>query len=354
MLRTILAAASLPYAAGVALRNSLYDRGWLPTTQAEIPVISVGNLTLGGTGKTPLVAWCVRFLERRGERPAIVSRGYAASGSGPGDEAEELALLLPGVAHVISRDRAAGVATAVTRHRASVAVLDDGFQHRRLTRTLDLVAIDATDPFGCRRLFPRGLLREPLRGLRRADAVILTRASLVDSQTKDAIWKELTRITRRARAGGHPMRMPVHVEATHAPRQLRTWSGATASLPSLAGRRVVLVSGIGNPSAFRRTVESLGCTIVDEVVFPDHHAYPAADLDRIGRTASLAAELIVTTLKDLVKIRRETLGGIPVMAIEIGIELLDGEAALEMLIRESLTTHTETAAPPASASPGSS
>jgi tetraacyldisaccharide 4'-kinase len=342
MLRTILSAAALPYTAGVTIRNGLYDRGVLRTIHAAIPVISVGNLTLGGTGKTPLVAWCVRLLQNLGERPAIVSRGYAASGSGPGDEAEELALLLPGIPHVISRDRGAGVAAAVADHRASVAVLDDGFQHRRLARSIDLVAIDATDPFGCGHLFPRGLLREPVVSLRRASGVILTRASLVDSQTRAAIWHEITRITQRDRFGNRPV--PIHVEATHAPRQLRTWSGEAEPLHALAGRRVMIASGIGNPSAFRRTVESLGCTVVDEMIFPDHHSYPVADLDRIGSTASATAELIVTTLKDLVKIRRDQLGGIAVVAIEIGIELLDGESALDAVIRRALDSNPGEAA----------
>ena len=325
LLRGLLAASALPYAAAVATRNHAYDRGWLPSSTADVPVICVGNLTLGGTGKTPLVAWLARLLISCGQRPAIVSRGYAAAAGHLSDEAAELGMVLPGVPHVANRDRIAGVQEAIQRHAATVAILDDGFQHRRLCRDLDLVAIDATDPFGCGHLFPRGLLREPLAGLRRAGAVILTRAATVSPQERTEIQREVRRIT-----GHQPL---LWAEASHTARGLRSADGSTLSLQELSGRRVAIVSGIGNPAAFRRTVEAQGAEVVAEMIYPDHHPYPPHDYAHIGQAAhAAAAELIVTTVKDLVKIRQASLRDTPLVALEIAIDVLSGEADMRALV----------------------
>lgn len=325
LLRGLLAGCSVPYGAAVSTRNLLYDAHMLKTTAADVPVICVGNLTLGGTGKTPLVAWLARLLLEFNTRPAIVSRGYAASAGSVSDEAAELGMLLPGVGHIANRDRVAGVQEAINQHAASVAILDDGFQHRRLARTLDLVAVDATDPFGCGHLFPRGLLREPLSGWRRADAVILTRSLSVDAARRATIKADVLRQAATKR--------PVWAEATHAPRCLRAADGQTSSLTALLGTRVAIVSGIGNPHAFRETVASTGCMITSETILPDHHHYSNADLDQLHRSATAtAADLIVTTVKDLVKIRETTLHGVPIVALEIAIEFLHGEADLRALI----------------------
>ncbi len=325
LLRGLLAGCAVPYGAAVVGRNMLYDQGWLPIATPDIPVICVGNLTLGGTGKTPLVAWVARQLTELGEKPAIVSRGYAAARESTSDEAAELRTLLPGVPHIANRLRAAGVAEASRCHAATVAVLDDGFQHRRLARSLDIVAVDATDPFGCGRLFPRGLLREPLRGLARAGGIVLTRALSVDAAQRTAIKSELMRF-----AGTRP---PVWAEAVHGPRCLRSADGSLRPLADLTGRRVAVVSGIGNPAAFRRTVEAAGAVVGKELIFPDHHPYPIGDLDQIGHAARTAdVELIVTTVKDLVKIQATDLAGVSVVALEIALDLLSGEEALQQLI----------------------
>lgn len=315
--RLALAAASLPYAAAVSARNAAYDRGLLRSFASDVPVISVGNLTLGGTGKTPLVAWVARLLAELGRRPAVVSRGYAAAPGERSDEAAELAVVLPGVPHVANRDRVAG-AKAAAAAGADAVVLDDGFQHRRLRRDADIVAIDATDPFGCGRLFPRGLLREPLRGLARASAVVLTRASQVDAERRAEIRAALA-----AACGG---RLPhAWMEAEHRPVALRSATADVQPLDRLRGRRVLAIAGIGNPAAFRTTLESLGCDVADMAVFPDHHPYSAADLERLAaRATACAAELVVTTLKDLVKIRRNDLRGLPLVAVEIAMHALSG------------------------------
>jgi tetraacyldisaccharide 4'-kinase len=327
--RAGLAGLALPYGLAVAARNAAYDRGWLPTHRAAVPVLCVGNLTLGGTGKTPLVAWLARLARAHGIEPAIVSRGYAAARGGTSDEAAELAVVLGGILHVANRDRVAGVATAVERG-ATATILDDGFQHRRLARDLDIVAIDATDPFGCGHLVPRGLLREPLGGLRRAGAVVLTRASSVDARRREAIRSSL-----RTACGD---RVPVvWAEADHAPARLRDISGALWPLERLAGARVVACAAIGNPAAFRRTLDAVGADVARFRAFADHHAYGGGDIDRLAQTADdVGADLIVTTVKDLVKLRRTEVGGRPLVALEIELEITQGRGDLERLVLDVL------------------
>ncbi len=324
-IRTAFSIISVPYRGIVAARNAAYDRGLATVHRGPVPVISVGNLTLGGTGKTPLVAWVARTLQAAGHRPAIVSRGYGARPGETSDEAAELAVVVPGVPHVADRDRVAAVRAAAAQ-RATAVVLDDGFQHRRLARDLDIVAIDATDPFGCGRLFPRGLLREPATSLRRARVVVLTRASSVSAECRAGIRQAVT----VARGGQSPA---VWAEATHRPVALRDLAGGLQDLERLRGRRIAAFAGIGNPAAFRATLADLGADVVAFTAFADHHAYRAADM------ASLAAgcrqhgvDLAVTTLKDLVKIGSLDLDGPQLVALEIAATFSTGEEALRTTV----------------------
>ena len=288
-------------------------------------MISVGNLTLGGTGKTPLVAWLARTWLEQGLRTAIVSRGYGAARGARSDEAAELAIVLPGIAHVADRDRVAAVRTAAAGG-AEIVVVDDGFQHRRLARDLDILAVDATDPWGCDRIFPRGLLREPLAGVGRAHAVVLTRARSVDREERLAIRRRFERLPRQGRK-------LVWVESTHRPLRLRAADGGTRPLDTLAGARVAAFAGIGNPAAFRRAVEEQGGHIAGFRAWPDHHAYADADAAEIGRwAAALRADLVVTTLKDLVKLPVDRLGDVPLSALEITLEVLDGGDELAAIL----------------------
>jgi len=329
-LRAVLGMLAIPYGLVMGIRNACYDGELFRRYHAAVPVISVGNLTLGGTGKTPLVAWVTRQLIAAGRAPAIVSRGYAARPGDTSDEAAELAILLPGVTHVANRHRAAGVAAAAARG-ADVAVLDDGFQHRRLRRDLDIVAVDATDPFGCGHLFPRGLLRESLGGLARADALVLTRATSVPAARRAEIRTILEGFRRGCPAAAW-------LECEHRPVAFRPAGGPAEPLETLRGRRVAAFCGIGNPAAFRRTLADLGLELVGFRSFADHHAYTPTDLESLAAWAdSLAAERAVTTLKDLVKIRRPDLGGVPLVALEVALEPL-GDAT-------PLTAALEAAAP---------
>ena len=221
-------------------------------------------------------------------------------------------------------DRVAAARRAVAAG-ADAVVLDDGFQHRRLARDLDIVAVDATDPFGCGFLFPRGLLREPLSGLARADAVVLTRCTLVSAAERVEIRETLAR-----RAGSLP---PVWAEAAHRPVVLRQAGGATLPLESLRGRRIVACAGIGNPDAFRRSLQELGAEVAAFRAFADHHAYGTQDIHELAELACHEqATLLVTTLKDLVKIDRDEVGGIPLAAVEIAIECTAGGDEMAALL----------------------
>lgn len=179
-----LSLAELPYRFVVTQRNRRYDEGRCEIQRVPVPVVSVGNLTLGGTGKTPMVAWLASWFREDHVRVAIVSRGYGAGHEATNDEARELESRLPDVPHIQHPDRVKAARIAIEELGSQLILLDDGFQHRRLARDLDLVLIDATEPFGGGRVFPRGLLREPLDGLRRANAVVLTRSHLVSEDRR--------------------------------------------------------------------------------------------------------------------------------------------------------------------------
>ena len=236
MLRLGLSAASLPYAWAVRLRNRGYDRGWIGAYRSPVPVISVGNLTVGGTGKTPCVEYLARYFQDHGTRVAILSRGYGSL-NGPNDEAQVLAENLPGIPHLQGADRAAIARQAVEQLAAQLLILDDGFQHRRMVRDLDIVLIDATNPWGHNRLMPRGLLREPLASLRRAAVVILSRADQVAVSALDAI---ATRI-RRENAD------VLIVKAVHEPQCWIQHEQADQPLAVLCDRRVAAFAASATP-----------------------------------------------------------------------------------------------------------
>ncbi len=326
--RTGLSAIEIPYEALVRLRNYGYDNSILTAKKVSAPVISVGNLTLGGTGKTPLVAWLAHWFARHNKKPAIISRGYKAKSGQLSDEAAELKILLPTVLHVANKRRIIAAKDAVAKG-SDVLLLDDGFQHRQLRRDLNLVAIDATDPFGCNRLFPRGLLREPLKGLQRADALFLTRTDQVSIKTKNEIKEQCVRLTE---SHDKPW-----IETEHRPSNLRLIDGTTQPLETLQNKRILSLSAIGNPAAFNKTLATIGHEPVASLTFPDHHTYATDDIHRISEKAeSVEAEIIVTTLKDLVKLPPASVHNRPICALEIGIQIQSGLQDLEYLLEKLL------------------
>jgi tetraacyldisaccharide 4'-kinase len=326
-LRGILRCVAWFYAVVVQWRNRRYDRNPAMICHVDVPVVSVGNLTLGGTGKTPMVAWFVRWFTEHGIHAAVVSRGYGAKPGEANDEAMEMRLSLPDVPHLQNPDRIAAARLAMEKFDAKAIVLDDGFQHRRLGRDLDIVLLDALEPFGFGGVFPRGMLREPIEGLRRADVVVLSRADLLDAAGRAAVWETVRRYAPQA----------VEVEAAHTPRRLISISGESAALDSVRGQSVAAFCGIGNPDGFRRTLEGCGCRVVGFREFPDHHRYTPADLAELSAWAEkLGAPALLCTGKDLVKLSVTSPSPIPLWAVRIELEFLAGRESLELRLQKLL------------------
>lgn len=318
--RLALYAASVPYAYVIRLRNGLYDLGWKRGVRAPLPVVSVGNVTLGGTGKTPFVEYAARFYRERHLRVAVLSRGYGGAG-GPNDEALVLEQNLPDVPHLQGADRLSLAAIATEELESEVLVLDDGFQHRRLARDLDVVLVDATEPWGHGYLFPRGLLREPLANLRRADAIVLTRCDQVSAGR----IAEIRRVVRQHTADASI------AETVHRPLEWINSEGQTAALDLVYDRPIEAFCGIGNPPAFRGALESLGANLLGFRTFPDHHSYTREDVAQLHAWARQqpADAVVATTQKDLVKLRIARLGGRPLWALRIALDFQSGKETLE-------------------------
>ena len=309
---------------------------WGVRQRRKLPcaVVSIGNLTLGGTGKTPLTMWVARWYQQQGWRVAVLSRGYGArppthlrvvsSGNGPlidwqaaGDEPYLLACCLPGVPVLIGKDRYRTGRYAYEQFGAHVLILDDGFQHYALQRDLDIVLIDASNPFGSGSLFPRGILREPLGALRRADAMVLTRVEMA-GETLPALWQQMRRWNKQ-----QPMYcLATVVEALH-----RQDTPSAVDLATLRQGRVVAFVGIGNPQAFVTTLTRLGAEIVALLVFPDHHPYTQEDWQTIVTTADKQqAVCLVTTEKDAVRLAPSWQASVPVYTLRIGVTFAASDA----------------------------
>lgn len=242
------------------------------------------------------------------------------------DEARELSAKLLDVPHWQNADRVTTARAMVEQHPGSVLILDDAFQHRRLHRDLDIVLLDALSPFGFDHLIPRGLLREPVEGLRRAHAVVLSRANLVDAATCFSIRERTQQLAPDA----------VWAEAIHAPRELRSHSGRTQSLDSLRGKKIAAFCGIGNPTGFRRTLENTAAQIVAWREFADHTPYNAGQLASLETWARASnADLVLCTHKDLVKIPHEELGTKQLFALVVGIQFTAGESDLVGLLKRN-------------------
>lgn len=329
--RTLLWPLSYLYRFGVALRNRRFEQSGA-VTRVPVPVISVGNLTTGGTGKTPMVQWICRQIRQRDIRVGLISRGYGATEGGSNDEALELELALPDVPHLQDPDRVKIAEIAIEEMASQILVMDDGFQHRRLYRDLDLVLIDATNPLGYGYCLPRGLLREPPASLSRADALVITRADQVSESDLDELQKKLGRWVTAD--------IPMAV-TTHSPCRLVNSGGNEAPLSRLDGQPVAVLAGIGNPAAFSDSLTRLGATIVATQLYPDHHAYQRDDIESMKKwMATLRQEypsiLLMTTRKDLVKLNIQRLAQVEVWALEIQIEFQTGESEIIGLLESCL------------------
>jgi tetraacyldisaccharide 4'-kinase len=313
------------YAAAVGARSLAYAVGLVTPASLPRPVVSVGNLVAGGTGKTPFVAWLAGALRAAGASPGVLSRGYGPrpEGSPLSDEGTVLADLLgPGVPQVEDPDRRRGGRALLERHPGTdVVLLDDGFQHRRVARDLDVVLVDATDPFGGGRLLPRGRLREPVRALRRAHVVVLTRTERVPPE--DVV---------RSRAEARRVAPEVEVLlARTRPVSLVAPDGSRLPLEVLRGARVALQAGIGNPAAFEGAVADAGGEVVARRFLRDHHR-PGPDEGEALRRLAANADLVVVTRKDLVKLR--TLPDLPdsLRALDVVTDVEDGATLVSRVL----------------------
>jgi len=325
LLRMVLWLASLPYGASVRLRNSFFAIKIFRTKKVDVPVVCIGNLTAGGTGKTPCVEWVCKFLCSLGLRVAILSRGYGGAG-GANDEAMVLEDRLPDVPHLQGADRYLIAQSAIEELESEVLVLDDGFQHRQLARDLDIVLVDATNPWGHGYLLPRGTLREPSAGLKRAGAVVITRADQVAEEKLACLRIEICKLAPNS----------ILCEAIHQPVEMICWGSESMELEEIKGRKVLAFCGIGNPGSFIKTLENLGASVIGRRVFPDHYAYARKDIQDLIEWATQFADcdiLLVTTHKDLVKIRTSSLGGNRLYALRVEMSFLSGEEQLQTLVR---------------------
>lgn len=284
--RWTLASLAAGYEWAVARRNGRFASGAREIIRLPVPVISVGNITTGGTGKTPLVMDLARRLLSRGRVPAVLTRGYKSRRGAPGDEAAMIAAQTPGVLCVQNPDRIAGGRSAIDRG-AEVLLLDDGFQHRRLGRDLDVVVVDVTNPFGFDRLLPLGRLREPVTALARADLIVMSRIDLVDESAR-------LRVANRIAEAAPGVRC---VTSRHRVVGLSELDGAVCDDRCV---KAILMSAIGNPESFTRTVERMGIEVAARFEWSDHHPFSASDINRVVEaTRRIQHDVVLTTRKDI-------------------------------------------------------
>ncbi len=344
----LLKALSLVFAGVVAVRGFLYRTGILRRFPLGIQVISIGNVTAGGTGKTPVTEIFARTLAAEGRKVAILSRGYRRkeaplwvrlftqvvtkplvvsdgkrvlldSATG-GDEPYMLASNLPGVAVVVDRDRVKAGRYAIQRLGCDTIILDDGFQYQKLKHSTEVVLVDSTNPFGNGNMLPRGILREPARHLKRADIVFLTKCR----GDVSAVREEIRRYNTTARI----------VECNHAPKSLKdVWSREEYPLDWLKGKTTCTLSGIASPKGFENSLRHLGAKVVWCERYADHHRYDASEvLYALNRTADMGADALVTTEKDAVRFPRFETTPVKCLYLRIAIEILSGAESFQSII----------------------
>jgi tetraacyldisaccharide 4'-kinase len=319
---------SLPYGAAVRTRTLFYSLGLLNPKRLPCPVISVGNITVGGTGKTPLAMALARGLKERGISLAILSRGYKGkkpsgtlvsdgqitflSPEESGDESFLMAKALRGIPILVGKDRFMSGGMALQRFGVRGLLLDDGYQHLQLHRDLNILLIDSQTGFGDQHLLPRGILREPLTHLRRADIFLLTKIENSEvCQTLEARLREI-----------HASSKIFH--SHYEPLDLIGPGGEREELLSLKGKRVLALSGIADPGYFSSLLRKCGMEIAEEAIFPDHHLYTPKDLTSIQHKVKEIG-WVVTTEKDMVKLKRLNIDALPIRALRIEVRIWEEE-----------------------------
>jgi len=326
----LLSPLALFFAIIVFLKRFCYQAGICKAFRAEVPVISIGNLSVGGTGKTPVVIYLAALMQKQGFKPAVISRGYGRLSKGQvivsdgntlindikmsGDEPALIAEKLSSIPVIVDGNRKAAIITAVEKLNCDLILLDDAFQHLKVQRDFDLLVVDSTNPCGNGFLLPAGPLRDPLSRLHDGQAVVLTRVDQVDN------WPALKDRVSKITAG------PVFT-SSHQPAQVRGLnSGEILELSSLPGKKVFCFTGIGNPASFWQTVQSAGLEIVNVKAFPDHHWYSAADLGQLEQEAEQSkADFLLCTAKDAVRLRQIDTDPLNIYYLEIDLKINETE-----------------------------
>ena len=343
ILRMVATVVAWSYDKLTIFRNFLFDLRILKVHKLSCPVISVGNLAVGGTGKTPMVIWLARFLLEEGWRVGVVSRGYKgektekvlvvsdgrnilAGSDISGDEPQLLARRLPGIPVLCSTKRALAAEAAVEQFRCEVVILDDGFQHRFVARNLDIVMFDSRYPFGDGSLFPRGILREQTTALTRAQVLVLSRfdgSEQAEQSHKNLVgqWPDKTIVTAAHRA--------THLFKATTQKEL--------PLSSVENKRLAAFAGIGRPDDFFRTVRGLGADLVHTTALPDHHPLTIELLASLVEEASdQKPELWLTTEKDWVRLPSDLPDSMELMILAVEIDLDGDSSLLKAVVQESL------------------
>ena len=363
MLLGLLKALSRLYHVIIQTRLWCYTHGILRYNTLGCQVISVGNLTVGGTGKTPVVEVFARELQQAGRRVAILSRGYKKSKPPPlrrildkltfaekrdpprvvsngrellldshksGDEPYMLASNLPDVAVLVDRDRVKSGRYAINRLNCDTLVLDDGFQYLSLKPRVQIVLVDMTNPFGNENVLPRGILREPIRNIRRADFIFITKS---DGKSAGPVIEQIRRFNQRAEI----------IECRHCPRHLHNVLTAEQQpLASLQGQKVAALSGIAAPAGFEESIEGFGATLVERFRFADHHRYTQQEMiDLINASSKAGADAIITTEKDAVRFPGLSRCDIPILFLRVEIEILSGADNFHQWIERICFRHPE-------------
>lgn len=323
------------YGIGIGYQNRKFDRG-RGVSKLDRPVISIGNLSAGGTGKTPMVHWVAKELQAMGKHPAIAMRGYRAVPGEMGDEEREHRRALPGVPVVAQADRTSGLRSlfeSESEPAVDCVILDDGFQHRQIVRDLDIVLIDASSPPDRDALLPRGFLRDPVSSLSRADALIITHREMVSD---DELVRLQTWLESKA------PRCPVSI-ASHEWRGIDiyqgsrgVWQAEHGELDRFSGERVLGVCAIGNPDGFFGIIEYSGWDLVDRIVLPDHDPFDTDQIESLSRRAESAqASVVCMTRKDWVKVKDRLDSYCPfrVVVPDLGIRFETGEQMLRSQLR---------------------
>jgi len=314
IIRPVLIALSFFYSLAIKVRIFLYDKGIFRSVKLERPVVSIGNITWGGTGKTPLIEALISFLRPKGINVAVLTRGYGK------DENILLSKKFQGVPVLSGKDRLTNAVSAQREKRIDIFLMDDGFQHMKIKRDIDLVTINATDPFGNKRLIPAGILREPLDSIKRANMAVITKSDLVDQAKLEYIKDTIHGINNKLDI----------FESAHKPIFFYTNDSIKKPLEYINAKKVFAVSGLADNSSFIKTLESLGALVESEYSYMDHHTYTRNDLDTIERSAKEhGIGIVITTEKDWIKLKSivtdSFMNNLEILILKIEIKVKEDE-----------------------------